>query len=309
MYAPPVHFSLELPTTRVDRPAEFVSAEAITELTRAAAEAGFSAVNVTDHPAPDAKWLDHGGHQALDPLVALSFDAAADPAIRLHTNIWVAAYRNPFLGAKGIHSLQVLSGGRVILGTAAGYLKPEFGALGVDFDRRGEALDEALEVLAAVFGGGDIALRSDRSRARGVRFEPTGGDIAAPPVWVGGNSRAALRRAAHHDGWSPFHTSGFAQASRTAPLESADDLAAAIKALLAEREALGRSGDFDVCWSAAGTARDDLGADERCDDIGALADAGVTWLTVSPTAAHRTELVDWIHRFGAEVISRTGPLR
>ena len=306
MYAPAVKFSLELPTTRVDRPEDFVSADAIAEITRAAVAAGFSAVNVTDHPAPDARWLGHGGHQALDPLVALSFAAAADPGIRLHTNIWVAAYRNPFLGAKGIHSLQVLSGGRMILGTAAGYLKPEFGALGADFDRRGEALDEALEVLAAVFTGEDIELRSDRSSARGVRFEPTGAGIAPPPVWVGGNSRAALARAARHDGWSPFHTSGFASASRTAPLESAQDLAAAIRALGVERERIGRTGPFDVCWSDALTARGDLDAAQRRDNIAELADAGVTWLTVSPTAEDRPAVLGWIEGFGAEVIGRTG---
>src|SRR4051812_28724381 len=99
--------SLELPIQRVERPEEFVTADAIAEVTRAAAAAGFAAVNVTDHPAPDTKWLHHGGHHALDPFVALAFAAGADPDIRLHTNIYVAAYRNPFLGAKSVHSLDV----------------------------------------------------------------------------------------------------------------------------------------------------------------------------------------------------------
>src|SRR5688572_12839022 len=119
-----MRFSLELPTQRVDHADEFVTSDAIADLTRAAADAGFSAVNVTDHPAPDARWLDAGGHHALDPFVALAIAAAAHPGIRLQTNIYVAAYRNPFLGAKQVQSLQVLSGGRVILGVAAGYLKP-----------------------------------------------------------------------------------------------------------------------------------------------------------------------------------------
>ena len=69
------------------------------------------------------------------------------PDIKLLTNVYIAAYRNPFLGAKSIQSLDVLSGGRLILGTAAGYLKPEFRALGIDFDNRGALLDEALDVL------------------------------------------------------------------------------------------------------------------------------------------------------------------
>jgi hypothetical protein len=77
-----MRFSLELATQRVELPGEFVTAAAIAEITGAAAGAGFSAVSVTDHPAPDIKWLEHGGHHALDPFVALAFAAAADPEIR-----------------------------------------------------------------------------------------------------------------------------------------------------------------------------------------------------------------------------------
>ena len=104
-----ISYSLELPTQRVDAPAEFVSAAAIADIARVAETAGYAAVHVTDHPAPDAKWLDHGGHHALDPFVALSFAAAATTDIKLLTNVYIAAYRNPFLGAKSIQSLQVLS--------------------------------------------------------------------------------------------------------------------------------------------------------------------------------------------------------
>ena len=131
-----LQFSFELPTLRVDSPAEFVTSEAIADIAHAAEAAGYGAVHVTDHPAPDTRWLDHGGHHALDPFVALSFAAASTSSINLLTNIYVAAYRNPFLGAKLIQSLDVLSNGRLILGTGAGYLKPEFRALGVDFDSR-----------------------------------------------------------------------------------------------------------------------------------------------------------------------------
>ncbi|MDT5137749.1 MAG: hypothetical protein QOD58_2011, partial [Mycobacterium sp.] len=150
-----VSYFLELPTQRVQAEAEFVSAAAISDIAQEAQAAGFAAVHLTDHPAPDAKWLDHGGHHALDPFVALSFAAAATSEIRLLTNVYIAAYRNPFLGAKAIQSLQVLSGGRLILGTAAGYLKPEFRSLGIDFDTRGALLDEALDVLAQVLTGED----------------------------------------------------------------------------------------------------------------------------------------------------------
>lgn len=162
-----VAYSLELPTQRVDAQAEFVTAAAIGEIAREAEACGFAAVHVTDHPAPDAKWLDTGGHHALDPFVALSFAAASTTDIKLLTHVYIAAYRNPFLGAKSIQSLDVLSGGRLILGTAAGYLKPEFRALGIDFDNRGALLDEALDVLTKVLTGEDIAYQGTRFSARG----------------------------------------------------------------------------------------------------------------------------------------------
>ncbi len=170
-----LHYSFELPTTKVEAAAEFVTAEAIAEIANAAESCGYGAVHVTDHPAPDAKWLDHGGHHALDPpFVALSFAAARTSTIRLLTNIYVAAYRNPpFLGAKLIQSLDMLSGRRLILGTGgAGYLKPEYRSLGVDFETRGALLDEALDVLAKIYTGDDVAYDGSRFSARGVRFRP-----------------------------------------------------------------------------------------------------------------------------------------
>nr|WP_253867125.1 TIGR03619 family F420-dependent LLM class oxidoreductase [Mycobacterium asiaticum] len=222
-----ISYSLELPTQRVEAVDEFVCAEAINDIAKAAEASGFAAVHVTDHPAPDAKWLDHGGHHALDPFVALAFAAAATTDVKLLTNVYIAAYRNPFLGAKSIQSLAVLSGGRLILGTAAGYLKPEFRALGVDFDNRGALLDEALDVLSKVLTGDDIAYEGTSFSARGVRLRPLPQTPA--PVWVGGNSKAAIRRAvARAQGWAPFNTFGYATASRTAEISTIEELNAAI---------------------------------------------------------------------------------
>ncbi|HLT16175.1 MAG TPA: TIGR03619 family F420-dependent LLM class oxidoreductase [Acidimicrobiales bacterium] len=299
-----MRFSLELPTQHVDRPGAFLTVEAITEITRAARAAGFEAVNVTDHPAPDARWLDHGGHHALDPFVALGVAAAADPDIRLQTNVYVAPYRNPFLGAKSVHSLHVLSGERLILGVAAGYLKPEFAALGVDFEGRGALLDEALDVLDAVCTGEDVAWESARARARGVRFRPVPG--RRPPIWVGGNSPAARRRAGRYEGWAPFHTAGFARTSRTTAIESTEELAAAIAEVRGLAGAGGRRAGFDVCWSAARASDPDASADERCAHVAELERIGVTWMTVRFAAADRSAYLEELERFGREVIAEVG---
>jgi probable F420-dependent oxidoreductase len=299
---PDVRFSLELPTQRVDRADQFVTTEAIVAVTRAAAAAGFSAVNVTDHPAPDARWLDQGGHQALDPFVALGIAATADERLLLHTNIYVAAYRNPFLGARQVHSLHVLTGGRVLLGVAAGYLKPEFAALGADFHRRGELLDQALEVLDEVCTGADVARDGPGFSARGVRLRPVPA-TGRPPVWVGGNSRAAMARAARYEGWAPFHTAGFARASRTEPLEDLDTLRGAIAEVrdAAATHAPGRP--FDVCWSESLTADAGTTSEERRDRLEALAGAGVTWVTTILPGSTRDELLAEIAAFGRDVIA------
>ncbi|BBZ17762.1 TIGR03619 family F420-dependent LLM class oxidoreductase [Mycolicibacterium gadium] len=297
-----ISFSLELPTHRVDAVSEFVSAEAISEIARSAEASGFRAVHVTDHPAPDAKWLDHGGHHALDPFVALSFAAAATTEVKLLTNVYIAAYRNPFLGAKSIQSLAVLSGGRLILGTAAGYLKPEFKALGIDFDSRGALLDEALDVLDKLLTGDDVAYEGSSFSARGVRLFPL--PAARPPIWVGGNSKPAVRRAVTRaQGWAPFNTFGYAAASRTAEISTLDELESAIAWATKYAAEVGRTEPLDICFSAGNLLDETKSADERHATIAKLEGMGVTWLTIAPQADTRAEAVDHAHAFAEEFIA------
>ena len=84
---------------------------------------------------PPARFIETGGHHALEPTVALAVVGALTSSLRLMTNLYILAYRNPFLAAKAVATLDSLTGGRVILGTGAGYLEPEFHALGADFAR------------------------------------------------------------------------------------------------------------------------------------------------------------------------------
>ncbi|WIM89707.1 TIGR03619 family F420-dependent LLM class oxidoreductase [Candidatus Mycobacterium wuenschmannii] len=297
-----ISFSLELPTQRVEAVEEFVTAGAIADIARVAEETGFAAVHVTDHPAPDAKWLDHGGHHALDPFVALAFAAAATTDVRLLTNVYIAAYRNPFLGAKSIQSLAALSNGRLILGTAAGYLKPEFKALGIDFDTRGALLDEALDVLDQVLTGADIAYEGTSFAARGVRLRPL--PASPPPVWVGGNSKPAVRRAVSRaQGWAPFNTFGYAAASRTAEISTIEDLELAIAWARRYASDIGRTEPLDICFSAGNLLDDNRSADERHATIAKLAAAGVTWLTIAPPGADRTEVIERSRAFAKEFIT------
>ena len=280
-----MRWSLALPTDRVDRTDEFVTATAVMEAARAAEDAGFDAVYVTDHPAPDQRWLDGGGHHALEPTVALSFAAAATTRVRLQTNVYVAAYRNPFLAAKAIASLDALSGGRVTLGVAAGYLRPEFGALGVDFDERNDLLDEAIAVMRRAWTEDEVEVAGRHFRARAVTMRPRPVRRGGPPVWVGGNSTAAIRRAvALGDGWVPFPNPAAASVAVKSPaITDVAALAARLATLREETERAGRTEPLDVCFAPfappAATLR--AGAASRLvDEAAAAAALGVTWMTV-----------------------------
>jgi probable F420-dependent oxidoreductase len=302
-----VRVSYGLPTHRVDRGPEFVGPGAIGELARAAEDVGFDAVYTTDHPFPGDDWLAHGGHHALDPLVALSFAAAATSKVLLHTNLLVLAYRNPFLAAKGIASLDVLSGGRTVIGLGAGYLEPEFDALGIPFDDRNDRMDEALAAMQAAWTGESVSLHGERFGAPGNTMLPRPVQRPRPPLWIGGNSRRAVRRAVESaDGWSPFpNPARVAARTRTAPLESAADLSAALAYARDHAEVVGRTEPLTVCFIPEGLSMGDRPADESrvVDSIGELAGVGVDWVTVALPGDTRAEQRAALERFGSRVLA------
>lgn len=291
-----MRWSLALPTDRVDRADEFVTGAAVAEAARAAEDAGFDAVYVTDHPAPDQRWLDGGGHHALEPTVALSFAAAATTRVRLQTNVYVAAYRNPFLAAKAVASLDALSGGRVILGVAAGYLRPEFGALGVDFDERNDLLDEAIAVMRRAWSEDAVEVEGRHFRSRAVTMLPRPVRPGGPPIWVGGNSTAAIRRAvALGDGWVPFPNPPAASVAVKSPaITDHATLGARLGTLADEVARLGRTDPLEVCFAPFAPPTATLRAGDAArlaDEAAAAAALGVTWMTVGLDAVD--SMAEW----------------
>ena len=105
---------------------DMLDAGPIAEVAQTAEAAGFGGFAFTEHPSPGARWLASGGHQSLDPFVALSYVAAVTTSMKLLTYLSVMPYRNPLLLAKTTATLDKLSGGRFILGVGTGYLKGEF---------------------------------------------------------------------------------------------------------------------------------------------------------------------------------------
>ena len=148
--------SLTLPFDHIDKPDQWLTMDAVRECAQAAEAAGFYSGTVTDHPVPSYRWLDNGGHYAQDPFVMLSMVAAVTTSLRVQTNIIVLPYRNPFITARAVSSLDVFSNGRVILGMGAGYLKPEYKALGVDFDNRNDLMDEYIRAMKLAWTGEEL---------------------------------------------------------------------------------------------------------------------------------------------------------
>lgn len=185
----------------------------IGELAHAAEEAGFAGFALTEHPAPSAAWLNAGGHQTVDPFVALGHAAALTKRIQLLTYLTVAPYRNPLLLAKSAATVDLVSGGRFVLGMGTGYLKAEYFALGVRFDERNELFDEALDVMPLSWSGEPFTYEGKHFSARNIQVRPK--PIQQPiPIWIGGNAPLTMRRvAAHAQGWMPML--GTAQLSTT----------------------------------------------------------------------------------------------
>ncbi len=291
---------------------DLVSGAGVARVAQAAEVAGFHGFGFTDHPAPSQRWLEGGGHDALDPFVALGFAAAATERIRLVPNIVVLPYRNPFLVAKAGATLDLLSGGRFTLAVGAGYLKSEFAALGVDHAERNDLLDEALEVLRAIWTGDDVSFEGRRFSARGITAHPRPLSNPHPPIWIGGNGiRARQRVADHGDGWAPFPAPAIVtRTARTAPLETADELAVLLDDLRARLDAAGRDpATVDVtfaCRDGGDPASDRFDADAHLEGLAALAALGATWVQVGLPGDSPDHAVEALQRYGEQVIARAG---
>ncbi|TLF98281.1 LLM class F420-dependent oxidoreductase [Nocardia cyriacigeorgica] len=235
-------YILEYPSELPSAGEEFLRPDVIREIVCRAEEAGFHGVALSEHPAPSVKWRDNGGHHTLDPIAALSFIAGVTSTIRLMTNLYVLPFRNPYLSAKALGSLDIVSGGRVTAGVGAGYLRAEFAALGVDHDSRAALFDEALGALRTIWTDPARPVSGAHFRAPGPVWSQKPVQRPGPPLWIGGNGSAALRRVvAHGDGWMPIIAdAGMAAAMRTTAIENADQFGERSRRLRTMLERAGR---------------------------------------------------------------------
>ena len=287
---------------------DFASGSGVASLAAACEKAGCHGFGFTDHPAPTQRWLDAGGHDSLDPFVAMAFAAAHTSTIRLIPNIVVLPYRNPFVVAKAGATLDRLSDGRFTLAVGVGYLRKEFTAVGVDYEERAALFDEALEVIDAIWTGDDVSYEGSHFTANGITAHPRPVSSPRPPIWIGGNTGAARQRVVDRgDGWCPFAApAALAQTAKTAALDSVEALGTAIGDLRRRCEAAGRDPSaLDIAFTnseGGNPGQDDFNAEAHIAGLEALAALGVTWVHVhlpGDSISHAAEAID---RFRAEVI-------
>ncbi len=172
---------------------------------RAADRLGFAYIASCDHVAIPRRLADAMGTVWYDPVATLSYLAAATERVLLLSHVAVAGLRHPLITAKQYATLDHLSGGRLVLGVGAGHVQEEFEALGVEFGARGAVLDETVDALKAALGPEEFPeFGGERFAFGGLGQAPRPTRTPRPPIWVGGSSPAAVRRAAvRGDGWLP----------------------------------------------------------------------------------------------------------
>ncbi|MEU9570023.1 TIGR03619 family F420-dependent LLM class oxidoreductase [Streptomyces massasporeus] len=270
------------------------------EIARAADRAGFDYLAGCDHVAIPRRLAAAMSTVWYDPVATLAFLAAATERVRLLSHVAIVGLRHPLLTAKQYATLDHLSGGRLVLGVGAGHVQEEFEALGVDFRQRGPVLDECLDALRAALGPEEFPEHHGKLydfEGLGQRPRPAQDRV---PVWVGGSSPPAVRRAAlKGDGWLPQG-------------DPRDRLPGQIARIRELREQGCLQGPFTVGAIVeplyVGTPRWEVGRRtltggprELAESLRAYRAMGVHQIQVRFRSRSRSELTDQIAAFGAEV--------
>lgn len=178
-------------------------AEDLARVATAADRAGAFYVAVCDHVAIPRPADEVMSDTWYDTVATLGWLAALTDRVHLVSHVYVLPYRHPLQTAKSFMTLDALSGGRAVLGAGAGHLDSEFALLGVDYAGRGRATEEAIAVIRAAFAEEYPTVGGPGAEV-GVGMAPRPARLGGPPIWIGGSSAAAMRRAATlADGWLP----------------------------------------------------------------------------------------------------------
>jgi probable F420-dependent oxidoreductase len=218
----------------------------------------------------------------FDAFTYLGFLAGRTSQIRFSTHVYNIGLRHPFVSARAVATLDVLSGGRAMFGIGASWLEAEWDAVGLDFHTRGRRVDEALDVCRRLWSEQVIEHHGEFFDFGPVMFEPKPVQQPWPPIVIGGDGPAALRRAATvGDGWIPMN-------------HPIDTIPAAVARIAELRAAAGRDGKTEVTVGGSVTSPEDA---ER------FAAAGVDRVIVRPWQRSK-EAMDGIRRYADEVLAK-----
>ena len=266
----------------------------LAHLAATAERCGFESLWSVEHVAVPVKHLPYPGSKdgsmpggddvaIPDPLIPLAYVAAVTKTIKLATGILILPQRHPIYTAKEVATVDVLSGGRVILGIGSGWMKEEFEALGIDFHHRGAMTDEAIQALRALWKDGPASFEGKHFKFSPLHSnpKPVRRDV---PIHVGGHSTAAARRAGRYgDGFFPTVMNP----------EKLKELFATVRS---EAQKAGRNPDA-IEFSC-------LTRSLKPDDLKMLADMGVSRVVVNPPGTKPEVVTRGLEKFREEVISR-----
>lgn len=258
--------------------------EEIAAVARAADELGFFYVGVCDHVAIPADRASAMGTVWYDPIATLSYIAAVTSNVRLLTHVYVLGLRSELQAAKPLGTLDAISGGRLILGVGAGHVEAEFAAVGANFKERGRVLDERIDAIRQAFRREDLV----------VAPKPAQETL---PIWVGGSSTPALRRAAERgDGWIPQGTARSDMPAQIATIRRFRGNAPIDLGAMAEPIYIGEP-SWDVGrWTITGEADSHA---ERLQEFGAM---GCSHVQVRLRSRSVDELLDQMNLFAEAVL-------
>ena len=264
-----MHVAVEFPLA-----AHRWGAVAVLELAHAIEDAGYDEIDLFEHvtvghPIPGRSETREAAPELLEPLVTLGAISAVTRRIRLGTGILVLPQRQPALVAKQVATLDVLSNGRVRLGVGVGWQRSEYESLGVPFAERGRRIDEAITLMRRYWTEPSVTFHGQFYRAEAMGMDPKPVQPGGPPIWLGGDSEAALHRVGRlGDGWMAMADSD--EAVVTAPEKLATIRAAA--------EAAGRD---PARIGLQARLSDPLDLESLPRRVAGLRAAGFTWITVS----------------------------
>jgi probable F420-dependent oxidoreductase len=245
----------------------------------------------------------------LDQSTTLSFVAAKTEKIRLMTGIAVIPYRNPLAMANTLATVDYLSGGRLDVGAGVGWMKDEFDLLHVSYAERGEIMDEYLRILKVVWSEKNPSFNGKYFQFSNVHFSPRVIQKPHPPIWVGGESPRAIRRAAElGDGWFPIDS------NPKFPLSNSAEMAEAIARLKQQVKKADRNpGDIRIGYLAQNFELNDRPDGEKLfvgssrkilADIKEFESLGVSFLALNFLRENLEKTKGYSEKFASEVLSR-----